>query len=190
MDFDSIITFLFLIAFFILPGILKQIKAAKAKNTTPKEAKKKPSLFDKIGEKIQQFVRELEQQAQQQRQTGNDQSSPSQNRPAQNDPWDAFKEDEASHFDFETLDQEDNSFTDQEPELFENKIQTQKSSVRKELIDSSREDRKIKTIKKPITRKTPTIQPPIQAKYIFKSNPLQNAVIWSEILGKPVGLKE
>ena len=189
MDFDSIITFFFLLAFFILPGILKQIKAAKAKTTTPKKAPKNPSLFDKIGEKIQQFVRELEQQAQQQRQAGNDQSLPSQNRPEQNEPWDAFKEDEASHFDFETLDQEDSSFADQEPGLFESKIPTPKSSVRKELIDSSREDRKIKTIKKPITRKAPTIQRPIQAKYIFKANPLQNAVIWSEILGKPVGLK-
>jgi len=41
MDFDSIITFLFIIVFFILPGILKQIKAKKKKSITPEKAKKK-----------------------------------------------------------------------------------------------------------------------------------------------------
>ncbi len=205
MNFDSVITFFLILAFFILPGILKQIKAAKAKNTIPGKSKKKPSLFYKIGEKMQQFVSELEQQEQQRRETSNDLRSQSQNRPDQNRPnknqpnqnksdqnklWDAFKEDEASHFDFETLDQEDSYFVDQELKTSKSEPLIKKSSVRKELIDSSRENRKIKNIKKPVTLKTPTIEHPIPAKYIFKTNPLQNAVIWSEILGKPVGLRQ
>ena len=179
MDFDSIITFLFIIVFFILPGILKQIKAKKKKNITPQKAKKNPSIFDRIGEKVQQFVRELEQQALQQKQAGNKQDS----------QWDRFEEGEISSQDFETVDQEED-FGKFEPgvpvtEFEEAQIPAYSAAVKEPEEDMVKQD-----IKETLPGKGAAILHPGTAKHVFKSNPLQNAVIWSEILGKPVGLKD
>ena len=174
MDFDSIIPFLFLMAFFILPGILKRFKAIKAKNATPGQVSKKPSIFDKIGEKIQKFVRELEQQAKQQKQADNKQSS----------AWDELAEDEDSSFEFETYDQEDDSAGTPELKKSEPLIPAEDISISRAAIKKSE-----KAIKKSLIGKNLIIQPLVSSKYVFKSNPLQNAVIWTEILGKPVALK-
>jgi hypothetical protein len=178
MDFDSIITFLFIIVFFLLPGILKQIKAKKKKSITPKKVKKNPSIFDRISEKIQQFVRELEQQALQQKQADNQQDS----------QWDRFEEDEISSQDFETVDQEEDvsrpEFETGAAEFEEAQIPAYSAAVKKSEEDTVKQD-----IKESLSGKGVEIQYPGAAKYVFKSNPLQNAVIWSEILGKPVGLK-
>jgi hypothetical protein len=178
MDFDSIITFLFIIGFFILPGILKQIKAKKKKSITPKKAKNPPSIFDRISEKIQQFVRELEQQALQQKQAGNKQDS----------QWDRFEEDEMLSQDFETVDQEEDfsepGFETGAAAIPEAQILGYSAAVKDPEEDMVKQD-----IKEALSGKGAAIQHPDAAKYVFKSNPLQNAVIWSEILGKPVGLK-
>ena len=178
MDFDSIITFLFIIVFFILPGILKQIKAKKKKSVTPKKTKKKSSIFDRIGEKIQQFVRELEQQALKQKQADNKQDS----------DWDRFEEDEMLSQDFETIGQEED-FGKPEPEMPTALIPEAQIPAYSATIKEAEEDRTKQEIKESLFGKREMIQPQVTAKYVFKSNPLQNAVIWSEILGKPVGLK-
>ncbi len=178
MDFDSIITFLFIIVFFILPGILKQIKARKKKSVTPKKAKKAPSIFDRISEKIQQFVRELEQQALKQKQAGNKQDS----------QWDRFEEDEILSQDFETIDQEED-FSKSEPEIPAALIPEAQIPAYSATIKEAEEDRTKQEIKESLSEKREMIQPQVTAKYVFKSNPLENAVIWSEILGKPIGLK-
>jgi len=52
MDFDSIIMFLFIMAFFVLPSILKQIQARKKKTAKPKKTKKMPSIFGRIGDQF------------------------------------------------------------------------------------------------------------------------------------------
>ena len=178
MDFDSIITFLFIIVFFILPGILKRFKAVKKKNVTPKKAKKAPSIFDRIGEKIQQFVRELEQQALKQKQAENKQDS----------AWDRFEEDEISSQDFETVYHEED-FGKPEPEMPAALIPEAQIPEYSATIKEAEEDITKKDIKESLSEKREMIQPQGTAKYVFKSNPLQNAVIWSEILGKPIGLK-
>jgi len=171
MDFDSIITFLFIFIFFVLPGILKQLKAGKKK-------KIKPSIFDRIGETIQQFVRELEQQALKQKQADKKQDS----------QWDRFEEDEISSQDFETIDQEE-YFSKFEPGIpaavfEETQVPAHPTTIKKPEKDITRPG-----IKESLSVEEPVIQHPGSAQYVFKSNPLQNAVIWSEILGKPVGLK-
>jgi len=178
MDFDSIITFLFIIVFFILPGILKQIKAKKKKSVTPKKTKKKSSIFDRIGEKIQQFVRELEQQALKQKQADNKQDS----------DWDRFEEDEILSQDFETVDQEED-FSEPEFEIPAAAIEKAQIPSYPATIKKPEEDRTKQDIKESLFGEGSAIHHPGAAKYVFKSNPLQNAVIWSEILGKPVGLK-
>ncbi|MDA3918215.1 MAG: hypothetical protein PF690_14740 [Deltaproteobacteria bacterium] len=178
MDFDSIITFLFIIAFFILPGILKQLKAKKKKNIKPKKTKKKPSIFDRIGEKIQKFVRELEQQALKQKQADNKQGS----------DWDRFEEDEISSQDFETFDQEED-FGKPESGIPEAAIPEAQIPAYSAAVKEPEEGMVKQGIKESLSGKGAAMQHPGAAKYVFKSNPLQNAVIWSEILGKPVGLK-
>ena len=178
MDFDSIITFLFIIAFFILPGILKQIKAKKKKSITPKKAKTPPSLFDRISEKIQQFVRELEQQALKQKQAENKQDS----------EWDRFEEDKISSQDFETIYQEED-FSEPESGIPEAAFEEAQIPAYSVAVKKPEEDRTKQEIKESLLGMGAMIQHPGTAKYVFKSNPLQNAVIWSEVLGKPVGLK-
>ncbi len=170
MDFDSIITFLFIIGFFILPGILKQIKAKKKKSVTPKKTKNPPSIFDRIGEKIQQFVRELEQQALKQKQADNKQGS----------DWDRFEEDEISSQDF----------SEPESGIPEAAFEEAQIPAYSATIKEAEEDRTKQEIKESLSGKGEMIHPQVTAKYVFKSNPLKNAVIWSEILGKPVGLKD
>ena len=62
MDFDSIITFLLLILFFVFPTILKQLKK-KTSASAPADKAKKLSLFEKLGEQIRQYAENLEQEA-------------------------------------------------------------------------------------------------------------------------------
>ena len=45
MDSDSVITFLFIFAFFVLPSILKQIKARKKKAPQPRKVNKNKKIF-------------------------------------------------------------------------------------------------------------------------------------------------
>lgn len=162
MDFDSIVTFLFIIAFFILPSILKQIQARKKKVAKPKKARKTPSIFGRISEQIQQFVQELENQAKQQKKETHEQET----------IWDTLAEEEEPSFVFESVD-EDAGFNEPEPEKIER-------PVKKKIY--SRKPEQESCLKAPLQ--------PVQQPYCFKSNPLQNAIIWSEILSKPLALRE
>jgi len=159
MDFDSIVTFLFIIAFFVLPSIFKQVMARKKKTATPKKIKKKPSIFDRIGEKIRQFIRELEEQAKQQKKETTEQET----------IWETLAEDEESPPVFESV-SEDADFSEPEPEKVEHLV--------KKRIQPRRYEPE------------PCIKEPVLLKYRFKANPLQNAIIWSEILSKPLALKD
>ncbi|WP_457552042.1 hypothetical protein, partial [Desulfobacula sp.] len=76
MDFDSIIVFLLIFAFFVLPSILKQVRVRKKKTGAPKKnTKKNPSIFDRIGDQIRKFLKDLEEQAQQQKKASTDQGT-------------------------------------------------------------------------------------------------------------------
>ena len=162
MDFDSIIMFLFIMAFFVLPSILKQIQARKKKAAKPKETKKKPSIFGRIGEQIQQFIQELENQAKQQKKETRDQET----------IWETLAEEEDASPVFESAG-EDAGFSEFEPKEVE--------PPAKKRIRSRRYEQE-PCIKEPLY--------PLREKYCFKSNPLQNAIIWSEILSKPLALRD
>lgn len=156
MDFDAILPLLFFFIFFILPGLLKQRKKKKK----PDKAKK-PTFFSKIGEQINQFLRELEKQQQQQRQE--------RGQTEVDDIWQAladedFEEQKAAHED--------------EPDLDEQVI-TEPAPI------SEPEPPRIKDVPVPEPSRTPTYGSVRQ----FGKNPLQNAVVWAEIIGKPVALK-
>ena len=168
MDFDSIIPLLFVIAFFVLPSLLKQIMARKKKTGDPKIIKKNPSIFDRIGEKIQNFVKDLEEQAQQQRQGIKEKDQ----------GWEEFAEHENTHSDFETI-EEDADFKDPSTIVSQKKRAFEKAVPSEKIIPSR---------KKEIYSKEQKCQ--LSQGRRLKSDPLQNAVIWSEILSKPLALKK
>ncbi len=170
MDFDSIIPLLFLFVFFILPSIFKQVIARKKKTAAPK---KNPSIFDRIIEQVRQFVRDLEEQARQQKK-GADQPD---------NIWDALSEDQSLQPDFEPSEFEtreaDADFDDS-------------SSItpdQKEDLDNikSLKEKSYPGMKEPVIKK-PT--PRLSGFGGHHRTPLQNAIIWSEILSKPVALRK
>ena len=63
MNFDSIISIFLVFIFFVLPVVLKRIQAKKKSAAGAVTVKKKASLFERMGEQVQQFVRDLEEQA-------------------------------------------------------------------------------------------------------------------------------
>jgi len=67
MDFDSIITIILILLFFTFPTILKQLNRKKKTGAAPDKVKK-PSLFGKLGNKIREFAEEIEKQAQERKQ--------------------------------------------------------------------------------------------------------------------------
>ena len=168
MDFDSIIVFLFILAFFVLPSLLKQILARKKKTAAPKTIKKNPSIIDRIGDQIRQFIQDLEEQAQKQKKGTKEQDT----------GWETLAEDEVPYSDFETIGG-DADFGDPstivsqekpEPEVVEQPVKKNKYI---ETAPSIKERAR-----------------PLSEGCRLKSNQLQNAIVWSEILTKPVALKK
>lgn len=173
MDLDSIITLLFLFFFFVLPGLLKRLKPKK-KAAAPVAAKPKKGIlaFGGLAQKIQQFIQQIEEQAKQQQQA----------QKAEESSWEEFMVDET---DSQEQDRWDGDFDPKpSPEIKlpdPDVLQEAPASVSLHPVTSQ--------ISGPYTQ-----GPAVQAGQswtagTFRSNPLQNAVIWSEILGKPVGLK-
>lgn len=198
MDFDSVIIFIFIVAFFILPSILKQMKAG-AKKAKPGEAQSsgtlkpqgQPSILQNLGEKITKFVRELEEQALQQQNAGKEKS--------QSSEWDMLMEDDAQPAPLHVRQDTDADFNLAEspgvPEPFqsdkpvqfaqsgpagENDSQGQYNQSENEIGFSG--NKNISKVKKPALQS--------RKEGRFKSNHLQNAMVWSEILSKPVALKK
>lgn len=177
MNFDSTVTFLFIIAFFVLPTILKQLKGRKKKKTGLKAKKKtglkaknkKPSFFNRIGDQIQQFVRELEDQARQQKEAAKDQES----------AWESLAEDDIRYSGIETVG-EDADFNVPKRYVPDKKIESKRPEQPK------RRQAQIKDSSRCAMEKSARLS----NTYRFKSDPLQNAVVWSEILSKPVALRE
>lgn len=157
MDFDSIIVFLFVIAFFVLPSLLKQVLARKKKTAAPQAIKKTPSIFDRIGEQIKKFVQDLEEQARQQK-----------------------KETKGQESFWETLTEDDADFS--EPQAVAIPDRSGYESI-SQPIKKMPPQKKAPSIAQPLT-------PSLTRSYVLRSNPLQNAVVWSEILSKPVALRD
>lgn len=179
MDLDSIITLLFLFFFFVLPGLLKRFMPKK-KAAAPATAKpkKKRLVFGGLAQKIQQFIRQIEEQAKQQRQA----------QKAEESSWEEFMVDETDSREQDRWDEDDwDRDSDPKPSP---EIKLPDSDVLQEAPASIPPHPAASQISGPYTQ-----GPEIQAGKAwtagsFRSSPLQNAVIWSEILGKPVGLRE
>jgi len=168
MNFDSVIPLLLVIAFFVLPSLLKQIMARKQKTGEPKIIKKNPSIFDRIGERIQQFVKELEEQARQQRQGTTE----------QNTGWEAVAENEKSYADDEKSG-EDADFAVPLTMAPPSQSVPPKASLPARKNPSRQKEVCVRERKRNLS-----------GTCRYRSNPLQNAIVWSEILSKPIALRE
>jgi len=157
MEFDSIVSFILILLFFILPSIIKRLKVKKKQPAGVEVSKisKKLSVFEKIGGKIRQFVEELEKQAQLENRV----------EKRENIVWDDLVDGQEEYQTQYRVVDEDETVQ----ELFKSKAKPIKTRIKQE--------------RKRTIKKAPRI-------YRFKSNQLQNAVIWSEILSSPVALKQ
>ncbi|MBU2454856.1 MAG: hypothetical protein KJ668_16220, partial [Proteobacteria bacterium] len=124
---------------------------------SPKPKKKKPSIFDRVGEQIRQFVQDLEEQARQQK-----------------------KETKGQESFWETLTEDDADFS--EPQAVAIPDRSGYESI-SQPIKKMPPQKKAPSIAQPLT-------PSLTRSYVLRSNPLQNAVVWSEILSKPVALRD
>lgn len=169
MDFDSIIPLLLVIVFFVLPSLLKQVLAKKNKTGQPKAINPNPSIFDRIGDRIQQFIKDLEEQARQQRQGATQQET----------GWEGFAEDEELYSEDETKrDDEEAIAASLTKVLPQNRVPGKASSPAKR-SPSPQEQVCIRERKTNLSGTCP-----------YRSNPLQNAIVWSEILSKPIALRD
>ena len=182
MELDTLITYILLFLFFVLPSILKR-KGKPKKAKAPKK-KRKPSIFNKLGDVIQNFVQELEKQAQE---------AKKEQAKKEGSVWDQ-------------LDDRDAPFETREDVILEEDDQ---EGVAEYLAADPTprhydpEHPFVAPSKAPVSRaekfsgKTPPPVPeesrPLETPGIRASIPthaLQQAVVWSEILGKPVALRK
>lgn len=147
MDLDTLITLAILLLFFVFPAVLKKL--------VPKNKESRPSFFGKIGDQIQKFVQELEQQGQQQTQT------------EPQNVWDMFEE-------------------DSEP-LMDEKLPLPRLTPEKRSLRTSETVMLSKKREVPLTLTKGKTSSAINMS--IKANPLQNAIVWSEILASPLALR-
>ena len=168
MDFDSIISIFVIFIFFVLPGILKKIQSKKkpAATSGPVE-RKKASFFERMGEQIQEFVKNLEQQAKAEEEAGENKDG----------IWERLAEDkkaDAGGLNIETPTHEKKTMIgdqDSAPQKIGNRAKTDFKKKREVLIEK------------------PGHYCP--ENYALNSRrKLRQAVVWSEILSKPLALKE
>ena len=171
MDFDSIISMLFILLFFLLPSLLRQLRQKALKKASPdkkKAKKKKNTIFTRIGDQIQKIIREIEEQQRQQQQA------------AQQDPDDFWQElggEEGIVYEGERRAGTEQEIpvpaaeSEQAP-LSGPALAEMKGIGITDGIASSFEEKQIPMINR------------------YRKNRLQNAVVWAEILGKPVALKK
>lgn len=154
MELTDLIVMIIGFVFFVLPSVFRGLGKKKP---SPKKKKKRVSLFSKLGEGVQTFLQELEQQAKQSRQKSSAAEKPE-------TFWDEMTEDDSEI-----------DVTQVRPIQNEKKYKTSYG-----LSD-------VVPVEKVAKAPMPSVLPETNA--AKGRTPLQNAVIWAEILGKPVALK-
>ncbi len=168
MDFDSIISLLLIILFFVFPSLLKRL--SQKKKTGPTQAGKL-SLFEKLGEQIREYVQTLEQEAEKGKQS----------HKAQGDHL-------AEDGEFQTY--EDSFEEDLEPEVYADEpvVEPSVSTAASVIQEKELERPVLKPEKSMLACDSSTIGAFRPDR--LSSCHLQQAIIWSEILSKPVALRQ
>lgn len=189
MGLDDIIPFLIFFLFFILPSILKGLRQKAAKKKPVKKAKKakKPSIFSRITDEINRVLKEIEKQQQEQKQKERKE------REEPDNIWQMLSGGRAQSDQVESENVAyDDAEYDSEYDPYENEPLTYEQSV-KDVPETIEQPGTIAADADQSVREDLTA--------VFESKPakiesgrmrrhtLQNAVVWAEILGKPVALK-
>jgi hypothetical protein len=171
MDLETLINivlvFLFLLVTTLVRGLKAKQKLQKKKVKKQRQAAK-PSVFPffrKIRDQIQESLKDLERQAREQRQQQKPKLEP---EPSDSTFWDELSDEEE---------------TQEEPERTNTWDQTE-DPVQKTAPEIQVQDREIKTVSSSKDVPPPTIHP-------YGRRPsLRQAVVWAEIIGKPVALRK
>jgi hypothetical protein len=176
MDFDSIISLLLLLLFFIAPTLLKRFNQKK-KTAAPPQAgnlktktAKKLSLFEKLGDQLREYAQTLEQEAQKEKPSpentwehlAGEQDLP----PSPEDPFEKISD---TPYDAEPM-------TD--PPVFEAASVMPERKERKGIPDPDK--KRSRCDSNEMGYRSPKLS----------SGQLQQAIVWSEILSKPVALRQ
>ncbi len=161
MDFDTIFSLFFLIVFFVLPSLFKQLKRLGRKS----EKKNKETWLTRIRDRITTALQELEQQSRE----------PEADTLSEEDIWQILAQEEGREGD------PAEAAPDAQP------------ARHSEVFRGDEDAHAVPetSVKPPLETMPETLTAFQQTKITrrFRSHPLQNAVVWSEILGKPVALK-
>ncbi|MCG8642844.1 MAG: hypothetical protein MI862_24165 [Desulfobacterales bacterium] len=175
MDFDSIISMLFILLFFLLPSLLRQLRQKALKKASPdkkKAKKKKNTIFTRIGDQIQKILREIEEQQRQQQEAAK--------QAAQQDPDDFWQELGGE----EGIVYEEERRAGPEQEIPVPAAEAEPAPLSGPALAEMTEIGITDGFAPSFEEK----QIPMKSRY--RKNQLQNAVVWAEILGKPVALKK
>ncbi len=180
MDLDGLITFLFLIFFFVLPSVLKifskKKKPLETAESEPENTKK--TVLGKIGQQIQDLLTQLEEQSYQ-----------PEEKAKKPDLWDVLSE------------KDPESEADPEPEPWHPRDAPQETTgpdLEKDVpLDPIRAGQTIRSTEggiSPGTGPEKALQPRAVCHAAsggkLGQTPLQNVLIWSEVLGQPAGSKK
>jgi hypothetical protein len=169
MDLETLINIVLVFLFLLITTLVRGLKA-KQRQQKKKVKKQRQSakssvfpFFQKIRDQIQESLKELERQAREQRQQHKPEPEPSDTT-----FWDELSDEEE---------------TPEEPEYTYTRDQTE-DPVQKTVPEIQVQDREIKTVSSSVDVPPPTIHP-------YGRRPsLRQAVVWAEIIGKPVALRK
>lgn len=211
MKFDPSIIFFLIIVFFVLPSVLKKIRIRKKiKNLSDAsvlsetslvsgvsgmktEAKtgdefekvnKNSSILGKVVMQIRQFIQEAYKLAEEQRQLQQQNNVNLKNKQGQNYTENLTQAGEDQNTIWDILAEKTDDDFDESGGL-----QSEKTGCISEEAGCISEEKFSIKENNLIVKQTDKGTLP-DRKYHFKTDPLQNAVIWSEILSKPVALKD
>lgn len=178
MDIDTLITYLVLFFAFVLPSVLK--RKGKGKKRAAKKTKKRTiKIFGRIGDAIREFLRELEKQALEARKKQQE-GEPS--------AWDQL--DDRAAEDWTTPDRDMEDPGDREPEPVHGPVPEARRDGADHSFASAREVRLPLPGDAAGTPASREAGAETVVRAALPAHSLQQAVIWSEILGKPKALKD
>lgn len=206
MELDDLITYILLFLFFVVPSLVKRLrgkaskKAAEQPQADQKTAdkspingrKKKPGLLGRLGTAVQDFVRELEKQAlEAKKAAGEGGTSEPADKGAEGSVWDLLDDREAPAASMKAEPVSKKEITESPAQFYDPDhpfVRPEKRRV--PAGPGPRKDsrpRRGKTIAATEGDRLGAPRPGVRAG--IPAHALQQAVVWSEILGPPKALK-
>ena len=177
MDFDSFIIFVLFITFFILPSVLQQIKKARKKkgaSTAAAPKGRRPAWV-----KIQEFLAALDARARSAESSG----------PVRDNIWDSFRDEPVEEPFLRAEPAEERAFDREIKPGSATAVVIEKPLPQQKVRAGPEKSSPVKIKRDTWVSSAPEKHLP-ERPFRFKKNDLQNAVVFSEIIGRPVALKQ